>query len=32
MSESVTLTVVFTPDENGWTAAQLAEDGAKHNI
>jgi predicted RNase H-like HicB family nuclease len=25
MSESVTLTAVFTPDENGWTMAQLAE-------
>jgi hypothetical protein len=24
MSESVTLTAVFTPDENGWTMAQLA--------
>jgi predicted RNase H-like HicB family nuclease len=25
MSASVTLTAVFTPDENGWTMAQLAE-------
>jgi predicted RNase H-like HicB family nuclease len=25
MSKSVTLTAVFTPDENGWTMAQLAE-------
>ena len=25
MSETVTLTAVFTPDENGWTMAQLAE-------
>ncbi len=25
MSELVTLTAVFTPDENGWTMAQLAE-------
>lgn len=25
MSDSVTLTAVFTPDENGWTMAQLAE-------
>lgn len=25
MSESVTLTAVFTPDENGWTMTQLAE-------
>jgi predicted RNase H-like HicB family nuclease len=25
MSEPVTLTAVFTPDENGWTMAQLAE-------
>lgn len=25
MSNSVTLTAVFTPDENGWTMAQLAE-------
>ena len=25
MGESVTLTAVFTPDENGWTMAQLAE-------
>jgi predicted RNase H-like HicB family nuclease len=25
MSESVTLTAVFTPDENGWTMAQFAE-------
>ena len=25
MSESVTLTAVFTPDENGWTMGQLAE-------
>jgi predicted RNase H-like HicB family nuclease len=25
MSESMTLTAVFTPDENGWTMAQLAE-------
>ena len=25
MSDSVTLTGVFTPDENGWTMAQLAE-------
>ena len=25
MSESRTLTAVFTPDENGWTMAQLAE-------
>jgi predicted RNase H-like HicB family nuclease len=24
-SDSVTLTAVFTPDENGWTTAQLAE-------
>jgi predicted RNase H-like HicB family nuclease len=23
--ESLTLTAVFTPDENGWTMAQLAE-------
>jgi predicted RNase H-like HicB family nuclease len=25
VSNSVTLTAVFTPDENGWTMAQLAE-------
>jgi len=25
MSENLTLTAVFTPDENGWTMAQLAE-------
>ncbi len=25
MDKSVTLTAVFTPDENGWTMAQLAE-------
>ena len=25
MSDDVTLTAVFTPDENGWTMAQLAE-------
>ena len=25
MSETVTLTAVFTPDEDGWTMAQLAE-------
>lgn len=25
MTESLTLTAVFTPDENGWTMAQLAE-------
>ena len=25
MSESLTLTAVFTPDEDGWTMAQLAE-------
>lgn len=25
MSETLTLTAVFTPDENGWTMAQLAE-------
>ncbi len=25
MDESLTLTAVFTPDENGWTLAQLAE-------
>jgi len=25
MGDSVTLTAVFTPDENGWTMAQLAE-------
>jgi predicted RNase H-like HicB family nuclease len=25
MGESVTLTAVFTPDERGWTMAQLAE-------
>lgn len=25
MSEAVTLTAVFTPDENGWAMAQLAE-------
>ncbi len=25
MSETRTLTAVFTPDENGWTMAQLAE-------
>lgn len=25
MDRSVTLTAVFTPDENGWTMAQLAE-------
>jgi predicted RNase H-like HicB family nuclease len=25
MSDTVTLTAVFTPDENGWTMAQLAE-------
>ncbi len=25
MSDSVTLTAVFTPDEDGWTMAQLAE-------
>jgi predicted RNase H-like HicB family nuclease len=25
MTEKLTLTAVFTPDENGWTMAQLAE-------
>ena len=25
VSEPITLTAVFTPDENGWTMAQLAE-------
>ncbi len=25
MGELLTLTAVFTPDENGWTMAQLAE-------
>lgn len=25
MGKSLTLTAVFTPDENGWTMAQLAE-------
>jgi predicted RNase H-like HicB family nuclease len=25
MEDSLTLTAVFTPDENGWTMAQLAE-------
>jgi predicted RNase H-like HicB family nuclease len=25
MSEPLTFTAVFTPDENGWTMAQLAE-------
>jgi len=25
MAKSLTLTAVFTPDENGWTMAQLAE-------
>jgi predicted RNase H-like HicB family nuclease len=25
MGNSMTLTAVFTPDENGWTMAQLAE-------
>jgi predicted RNase H-like HicB family nuclease len=25
MSDAVTLTALFTPDENGWTMAQLAE-------
>ncbi|MEA2371005.1 MAG: hypothetical protein QOH12_1399 [Solirubrobacteraceae bacterium] len=25
MSDSMTLTAVFTPDEGGWTMAQLAE-------
>ncbi len=25
MEKSLTLTAVFTPDENGWTMAQLAE-------
>jgi predicted RNase H-like HicB family nuclease len=25
MGDSVTLTAVFTPDEKGWTMAQLAE-------
>jgi predicted RNase H-like HicB family nuclease len=25
MAETVTLTAVFTPDENGWVTAQLAE-------
>lgn len=25
MPQTVTLTAVFTPDENGWTMAQLAE-------
>jgi predicted RNase H-like HicB family nuclease len=25
VSEVITLTAVFTPDENGWTMAQLAE-------
>ncbi len=25
MSESISLTAVYTPDENGWTMAQLAE-------
>ena len=25
VAETLTLTAVFTPDENGWTMAQLAE-------
>jgi predicted RNase H-like HicB family nuclease len=25
MGDTLTLTAVFTPDENGWTMAQLAE-------
>jgi predicted RNase H-like HicB family nuclease len=25
MSDTLTLTAVFTPDENGWTMAQFAE-------
>ena len=25
MADALTLTAVFTPDENGWTMAQLAE-------
>jgi predicted RNase H-like HicB family nuclease len=25
VSDALTLTAVFTPDENGWTMAQLAE-------
>ncbi|MFI4990536.1 MAG: type II toxin-antitoxin system HicB family antitoxin [Solirubrobacterales bacterium] len=25
MSDTLTLTAVFTPDENGWTMAQLTE-------
>ena len=25
VSDSLTVTAVFTPDENGWTTAQLAE-------
>jgi predicted RNase H-like HicB family nuclease len=25
MAKTLTLTAVFTPDENGWTMAQLAE-------
>ena len=25
MAETLTLTAVFTPDDNGWTMAQLAE-------
>jgi predicted RNase H-like HicB family nuclease len=25
MTDTLTLTAVFTPDENGWTMAQLAE-------
>jgi predicted RNase H-like HicB family nuclease len=25
VSDPITLTAVFTPDENGWTMAQLAE-------
>lgn len=25
MAETLTFTAVFTPDENGWTMAQLAE-------
>jgi predicted RNase H-like HicB family nuclease len=25
MGDAVTMTAVFTPDENGWTMAQLAE-------
>lgn len=32
MVDRLTLTAVFTPDEDGWTMAQLAESGATFGV